>query len=337
MGIQKFRSKLAALFLALQFFLAPGMVALALAQDAPAAATSPAASDDEVQTIQQLAKNGYLGDKKDSYLKAQDLTEDDITDALLKANETIMAIDMKQYQSLKNSYQVEDLQSLLELVKDKAANIRARKVSAWKLENRLQKMIALSTVTSSTAATPSAPVQAPTATNVPPTPTATPIPGPSREEFNSLKESFKSLDAQLTNVQADLDKKTETLKDIQADGRDTKLNLAENQEQLKLIKKLLDRVQDDLMSSEDNMDEIDKKVDQKMATDIEMRQDITIMHKDLRDDTEDISVLKEQVAKLDKTDYGPKNPVDEFLSSKWLPGGALVVGLTALVLELVRK
>jgi hypothetical protein len=57
----------------------------------------------------------------------------------------------------------------------------------------------------------------------------------------------------------------------------------------------------------------------------------------LRDDTEDISVLKEEVAKLDKTDNGPRNALDDFLSSKWLPGGALIVGLTALAVSLLRK
>jgi hypothetical protein len=47
--------------------------------------------------------------------------------------------------------------------------------------------------------------------------------------------------------------------------------------------------------------------------------------------------LKEEVAKLDKTDVGPRNAVDDFLSSKWLPGAALALGLTALTVSLVRK
>ncbi len=331
--MKSFRSKFIAFFLAVQFFIVPVVATLALAQDVTA---SPAATDDEVQTIQQLAKNGYLGDKKDYYLKAQNLTEDDITDAILKANETIMAIDMKDYQNQKGNYRIEDLQTLLDLVKDKAANIRSRKVSAWKLENRLEKMIALSTlVPALDAGTVVPPV--PTATSVPFTPTATPIPGPTRAEFNSLKESMDLLDHKLADVQTDLYKKADAIQTLQANGQDLKMGQADIQEQLKLVKKLLDRVQEDVKRSEDHLTEMDNKIDKKLVTDTEMRQELTVMHKDLRDDTEDISVLKEQVAKLDKTDYGPKNPVDEFLASKWLPGGALVVGLTALVLELVRK
>jgi hypothetical protein len=82
---------------------------------------------------------------------------------------------------------------------------------------------------------------------------------------------------------------------------------------------------------------IEKEVEAKMVTDTQMQQEMTVMHKDLRDDTEDISVLKEEVAKLDKTDTAPRNGLDDFLSSKWLPGAALALGLAALTVSLVRK
>jgi hypothetical protein len=340
MKIKSFYLRILAGFLTLTMIFTPGMMGIVLAQDA--AQTPTAASDDEIQTIQQLAKAGYLGDKKDYYLSSQTLTEDDITNAIVKADNDVMAADLSQVKAGNSSFQVSDLQSLLDLVKDKSADIRAKKVSAWKLENRLGKMIALLSTASSApstadAATPAVVIPVPTDTAVPATPTATPIPGPSRQEFSDLKDSFKSLNDKLSLVQNDFDKKAETIQDVQKNNADIQSTNADIQEQLKLVKKLLDRVQDDLAKSEERMGGIEKKVEDKMVTDTEMQQEMTVMHKDVRDDTEDISVLKEEVAKLDKTDVGPRNAVDDFLSSKWLPGAALALGLAALTVSLVRK
>jgi hypothetical protein len=324
-------------FLAFTMMLTPGMVVMVFAQDAPQTET---ASDDEFQPVQQLAKAGYLNDKKDFYLSAKTLTEDDVTDAILKARDYVMAADLKTLNTNK-AFQTADLQAFLDLVKDKEEDIKARKASAWKIENRLQKMIALkmmapaSESTPETAPTTTAPV--PTDTPIPATPTPTPIPGPSRQDFNNLKESFKSLDDKLTVMQGSLDRRGEELKAVQKDNEDLKVSEAGNQEQLKLVKKLIDRVQEDIKKSEDHMSDVEKKVDQKMVTDTEMRQEMTVMHKDLRDDTEDISILKQEVAKLDKTDVGPHSALDDFLTSKWLPGGALLVGLAALTVSLLRK
>lgn len=339
MEIKSFCLKSLIVLLVLNLVLTPGLVVAAFAQTATA--TVETASDDEIQAIQQLAKAGYLGDQKDHYQNAQSLTEDEVTDALLKANDFIMAADLKHLQNGKVTYQAADLQSLLDLVKDKSADIRARKVSAWKLENRLEKMIALLSAPATdeappvTTATADVPPATPTAVPVPPTPT--PVPVPSLQDFNHLKDSFKTLDDKLTNMQLDFDKKTDQMDKIQKQNDDLKVADAGDEEQMKLIKKLLDRVQEDLKQSEDHVSDIEKRVDKKLVTDSEMKQEMTVMHKDLRDDTEDISVLKQQVAKLDKTDMGDHNPIDDFLNSKWLPGGALLVGLTALTVSLLRK
>ncbi|HTA77322.1 MAG TPA: hypothetical protein VK791_09210 [bacterium] len=337
MKINSFYTKTLAGFLAFVMTLTPGMVVMAFAQDAPQTET---ASDDEFQPVQQLAKAGYLADKKDFYLSAKTLTEDDVTDAILKARDYVMAADLKTLNSNK-AFQTVDLQAFLDLVKDKEEDIKARKTSAWKIENRLQKMIALKMMApasenaSDAGSAATSPV--PTDTPIPAPPTATPIPGPSRQEFNNMKETFKSLDDKLTVMQGSLDKREEELKAVQKDNEDLKVSEAGNQEQLKLVKKLIDRVQEDIKKSEDHMNDVEKKVDQKLVTDSQMQQEMTVMHKDLRDDTEDISILKQEVAKLDKTDSSPHSALDDFLTSKWLPGGALIVGLAALTLSLVKK
>ena len=61
MKIKSFYLKTLAAFLAVMMVLTPGMVAIVLAQDAPSATLqAQIASDDEIQTVQQLAKAGYL-------------------------------------------------------------------------------------------------------------------------------------------------------------------------------------------------------------------------------------------------------------------------------------
>src|SRR5258708_23158993 len=82
--------------------LSPRMVQLAWAQD-----DQDSASDEEVQILQQLAKNGYLGDKKDFYLSAKSLAEDDVTDALLKINDTLSLVDLKSIKPGNSPYRTE--------------------------------------------------------------------------------------------------------------------------------------------------------------------------------------------------------------------------------------
>jgi hypothetical protein len=303
------------------------------------AQTTPTpASDADIQTVKQLAKAGYLGDKKDLYLSAKSLTANDVVDALLKINDQIMKIDMKTFDPDQQTYQLADLQTLLKLTQDRAADIRARKASAWKLENRLQKMITILTPEEETETEPETaavtPVPSPTPTVVAPTATATPIPGPSREEWTELKQSLKDLNKKTVEMQDAYEIKLATSKKV---DDDIKLGNSDIQEQLKLVKKLLDRVQEDLKKSEDRFEGIEEKVKQKLSIDIEMQQELKVMRKDLRDNTEDVSVLKKEVAKLDKTDsLQNQNPIDDFLGSKWVAGGALVIGLTALTISLTR-
>ena len=63
----------------------PGMVGLVLAQDA--SQTPIAASDDEIQVIQQLVQSGLSGRSKETitYPAQTALTEDDVTDAIFKS------------------------------------------------------------------------------------------------------------------------------------------------------------------------------------------------------------------------------------------------------------
>ncbi len=126
--------------------------------------------------------------------------------------------------------------------------------------------------------------------------------------------------------------------DITKNDGELKTADADLEEQLKLVKKLLDHVQEDLTKTGDRLDQVAQKASEKTITDTELEQELTIMHKDLRDNSQDVTILKEEVAKLDKTNAEQgQSPLDELLSSKWLAGGALAVGLTALVISLTKK
>ena len=336
--MKSWMSKVLVGFLVFSMCLTPRLIQAAFAADEE---TPDQASSDEVQAVQQLAKNGYLGDKKDFVLSAKTLSEDDMTDAVIQAGDSLAGVDVKTLKP--GSYRLEDLQALLSLVKDKSEDIRARKVSAWKVQNKLQKMIAALSTDSSAAPTPSAVKTQPAEAEAPkPTPTATPIPGPSREEFSGMKADVKDLTKSVGDLQAVFDKKFDSLQktndEVKASNAEVKANQADINEQLTLVKRLLDRVQDDLKKTDDRLDAVSKKADEKSISEEELQQELNVMHKDLRDNTQDVSILKQEVAKLDKTSaQAGESPLDSALSSKWLAGGALLVGIGALIVALTKK
>lgn len=325
-------------FLTISLTLTPRMVSVALAQDEASETASPA----EMKTIQLLAKKGYLGDKKEFYLSAKTLTPDDVLDALLKANDTLGKIDLKSLKPGDASYDPDDLQALSDLVKDKSEDLRGRKASPWTIQNRLKKMIAAlskpaedNDAAEKTAAAPEPPKPVPTATPVP-------APGASREEVAAIRDDVKDLLKKVADMQTALDKKMDGLQkgqdDIRASNKENSTAVAENQEQLRLVKRLMEKVQEDLKKTDDHLDLVEKKATEKSMTDTELQQELNVMHKDLRDNSQDVSILKQQVARLDKSgEKEGESPLDTFLSSKVLAGGALLVGITALIVTLTKK
>lgn len=288
-----------------------------------------AAPDAQVQTVRQLAKRGYLGDKKDTYLSAKTLTEDEITDALLKINDSLSAVDLKALKPGDASYKPEELKELLKLLQDKKEDVLARKVSAWKLENQIKKMLAALEPPAAEEAEP-----LPTATPRP-TATFTPVPAVTKAEWEEMKGDLKDLTKKVDELQTSYDKRIDALQRANEDSKTLSTDL---QEQLRLVKRILEHVQADLKKSEDRIEEVGKKASEKSMTDVELQQELTIMHKDIRDHSQDVSILKQQVAKLNKSDnHAGESALDSALNSKWLAGGALVVGLTALVIALTNK
>ncbi len=333
--------------LVFSLILTPRLVQAAFAQEDAAAPESASAED--FKTIQILAKNGYLGDKKDFYLSAKTITDDQVVDALMKANETLAQLDLKTVKPGKGNFRVEDLKALLAMVKERSEDIVARKGSAWTFRRKIERVIAVLAPEREKPAE-EAPKVAEKAEAAPaPLPTATPIPGPNREEWNGMKDDLKGLSKMVGELKDVLDKKIDGLQksndeiklvngEIKASNRENSTAVAENQEQLRLVKRLMEKVQEDLKKTDDHLELVEKKAGEKTITDTELQQELNIMHKDLRDNSQDVSILKQQVAKLDKSgEKAGESPLDSALGSKWLAGGALLVGLTALILTITKK
>ena len=319
-----------ALLLVFCISLGPDLARMAWAQD-----KADSASDEEIQTIQQLAKAGYLGDKKETYLLAKTLTDEDVTNALIIMDTNILKVDLRGLKPGDERYRPEDLKALLSLVKDREEDIRAQKVSAWIFEHRLQKMIealAPGEAKSAVAAEPT-PTAVPSPVVLAP-PTPTPIPGPNRYEWDEMKDSLKDQSKRLVELEDKVEKKMAV---VEATNTEIKTSYTEVQEQLKLVQKLIDRVQGDQKKLEDRVEEVGKKANEKAVTDDELKQELTLLRKDLRDNKQDVSILKQEVAKLDAPEKDHPSALDDILGSKWVAGGALLVGITALVVAFTRK
>jgi chromosome segregation ATPase len=169
----------------------------------------------------------------------------------------------------------------------------------------------------------------------PPAPTATPSFAPSKAEWEGIKSGLADLSKKTDALQQAYDAK---LAALQQNGNDLKSANTDLSQQLALVKNLLDRVQSDLSAAGQRLDQVAQKASERALSDTELRQELSIMHKDLRDNTQDVSILKEEVTKLsdDESTQG-QSALDTVLNSKWLAGGALVVGLAALVVSLTRK
>ncbi|MGH7738864.1 MAG: hypothetical protein ACREL1_01840 [bacterium] len=293
---------------------------------------APQASADEVKEIQHLAQAGYLAKGTAPDVTASSLTEDQVVDALLAMRDRLMTVDLKNFPGSNSTYKVEDLQALLVLVRHESSQIRARKESSWLYENRLKKMIhALTPMTPTPGVSPS-----PTATLSVPTvtPTVTPVPGPTFADLNALQDKIKGLNQNLTDLQLRYDQR---LQDEASDDQLLKTKDQQREDEMKLVNNLLDTYESNLQKMNQRMDQISDKADQKTITAESLNQELTILQKDLQDNTQDLTILKQQMAQLEAPQQVPQDALDDFLSSKWLAGGALLVGLAALTVAVTKK
>ena len=304
---------------------------------AQAQTTDNLASDDEVQEIQHLAQAGYLGGSKTIDPSAKSLTEDQVTDALLAMENVVRAVDLSTLKPGDPRYSLSDLQTLLQLEQDYSELIRDRKVSSWLYEKRLNKMITALTPAAGDSSSPVSPTPTTTAFTSTPgvlTPTPTPSFSVGEDDWNHLKDSLQQLTQKSNDLQIKYDQK---LQDFDTNEQELKTRNQEVEDEMKLVKNLMDTYESNLQKLNDRLDQVSQKANEKTLTDEELNEELTNMEKDLRDNTQDLTVLKQDVALLKSPEKPEQSPLDDFLTSKWLAGGALLVGLTALTISLTRK
>jgi len=330
-----------AVFLAWTFVLPSLTVGVAAAQEGKPALKD--ATEAEVSLLNRLAKSGFLGDKKAAYLKARSLTGEEVVAALVVIEKELPTLQGNGTQA-GGHYTEEDLKGLLELIKGRKDDLWDKKVQVWSFEKRAKDMMASVgrlAASSSAKAVPDRTEEEPQEKAEPalkptplPTPVPTPVPEVTQAELDEVVSQLRDLSKKLEAVGLETDRKLEK---AAKDAAEVERTAQENLEQLRILKKLVDQVQDNLTKTGERLEAVSQKASQKALADDELRRDLTILRKDVRDNSQDISVLNQEMAKLEqkKTPKG-QSPLDEALGSPWLAGGALVVGLAALIVSVTK-
>lgn len=332
---------------------APEATAPSEAAPAPASAPVPAAQAKALAHLSTL--EGWEALKPFAELKKP--TADDATEALAAAFQAVTQAAPASWSEA--GYRQADAEAFLNLVQSRKDALRARGLSAWTYERKVQKLVAA--YGTAKASTPSASG----------TPTVVPSAGAGDAEVRSLREKVTALEGQLERaksaaasaqaradqavsqavqaedrageakdaagkVQAQADRlRSEAELRAQAAADMEKARAADREaqkEEARLLKKLVDDLQTGQQRLETSLAEVDKKTDRKELDEEELRQSLTIMRKDLRDNVEDTSVLKQKVEKLMAPEKTYARPLDKALSSKWLPGAAVLLALGAIVI-----
>jgi chromosome segregation ATPase len=194
---------------------------------------------------------------------------------------------------------------------------------------------------------------------------ATPTPvlrGPDEAEFKTLRGQVDTLEAKLEKTRsqteatkAEADKIQVQAEKVQAQAERLQSEAAiRNQaavdaekarsadrdaqrEEAGLLKGLVDDLQAGQKRLEASVSAVDKKAEEQNINDEELRQTLSIMRKDLRDNVQDVSVLKQKVEKLMAPEKTYARPLDKALASKWIPGAALLIALGAIVISASKK
>jgi len=318
-----------------------------LAQETPKAVKP--ATEAEVSLLNRLAKNGFLGEKRGHYLKAKSFTGEEVVEALVEIDKALPSLQGNGTQA-GATHTEEDLRGLLDLVKGRKDALWDKKVQVWSFEKRVKDMmVSVGKLAASSEPGPAAeekpapkasdsakaaPDKAPERSEEKPAPVPTPVPEVTQAELDEVADQARELVKKLNDLSAETEKRLEKSR---KETEETQRVAAENIEQLKILKKLVDQVQANLDRTGDRLEEVSLKASKNAMIDSELRQELTVLHKDMRDNSQDISVLKQEMAKLEakKAPKG-RSPLDEALTSPWVAGGALIVGLAALVVSITK-
>jgi hypothetical protein len=296
----------------------PSPVTEVATSDAPVAIPTPAPSA-QVRLLTRLsdlepfeAIKGFADIKKP--------TDADVTEALMALYPDVAKIDAASWHEA--GVGASDTGELLNLVRQKKGALRAHGLSAWSFEKKMEKLAASYPETT--------PIPSPVFSPTPIPPTPTPVPkGPDEAEFKALRERVITLESETERAQSEAAIRLKAAEDAE------KAKTADREaqrEEARLLKGLVDDLQAGQKRLEASINDVDKKADKKGIDDDELRQSLSIMRKDLRDNVQDVSVLKQKVEKLMAPEKAYAKPLDKALASKWIPGAALLIALGAIAI-----
>ena len=296
----------------------PSPVTEVATSDAPVAIPTPAPSA-QVRLLTRLsdlepfeAIKGFADIKKP--------TDADVTEALMALYPDVAKIDAASWHEA--GVGASDTGELLNLVRQKKGALRAHGLSAWSFEKKMEKLAASYPETT--------PIPSPAFSPTPIPPTPTPVPkGPDEAEFKALRERVITLESETERAQSEAAIRLKAAEDAE------KAKTADREaqrEEARLLKGLVDDLQAGQKRLEASINDVDKKADKKGIDDDELRQSLSIMRKDLRDNVQDVSVLKQKVEKLMAPEKAYAKPLDKALASKWIPGAALLIALGAIAI-----
>ncbi len=347
-----------ALFLSALLALPPALLAATEGPEAAPAVTESQtvpAPELQVAVLKNLSKFN-LFEATRSFAEMKKPTEGDVTDALIAAYPIVRTIDASVLKQDPAGPTAGDWAALLGLVREKKEALRARGVSAWTYEKKLEKIVA---------ALPGEPAAPSAAAPVAPAPA-----GASLEQLEAVRAKLDArlaeISSRMESLQARLDERSaETAsgmesvrKDLELRSRDTEAlkksldaeradrvaeradRVAEREslrEEIRLVKSLVESLKADLADTDKRLEAVGQEAQAKTMTDSELRQSLTILRKDLRDNAQDVSVMKQKIEKLMAPEKQYARPLDKALASKWIPGAALLLSIGAVVLVASRK
>lgn len=280
-------------------------------EEKPAPSPAPAK---HVKAIRAAAKAGLL----DAELASRKtMTDVEVTDALVALSPVLLKIDPKTLRSGGEGPDTVVFEDLLETVVEKKGAIRDRKVSAYTMEKRLQAIVAaLGDETRGDE-------------KVEAKPAATPVPAVTEADLKAVRDALSRLSDEL----ADFRKSQESrLAAVEKSRGEDLAKVSGVQDDLSLIRDNLDSLQANLKILAEREAAIEKKVEEKGNDADAQKREWSIMRKDIRDHSQDLSVLKQKVEKLMAPEKSAASPLDKALSSKWVPGAAILLSLGAIAL-----
>ncbi len=292
----------------------------------PKAPPASPASEQQVRTLKAAAS--LFGEAEDEILERKNWTDVQVTDALVALHPVVMKIDPKALKPGDEEYDRKVMEDLLALVGDKKAALRSRNLSAWTLEKHLQKIVAALTQEEVVAAE----VKKAEAVK---DGKSTAVEKVAEAEKETSSDGLKEVRSSLDRVQTDVKELRVTesrLKEVEREAEADRVKVSGVQDDLSLIRDNLDALQENLKGIGGRLDEIEKKVGEKGLDTDDQKREWTLMRKDIRDHSQDLSVLKQKVENLMAPEKKTASSMDRVISSKWLPGGALLISLAAVVI-----